>query len=121
MLSRNIKFKNFDQKLNNKKIKKDLKKLLGENNEILRSLTPTYKYKYNKILIEKIKDEKILNIIGMGGSILGTKAIYDFLKHKIKKKIIFYDNLESDVKIKKKSTNIIVSKSGNTLETITNL
>ena len=120
MLSRNIKFKNFDQKLNNKKIKKDLKKLLGENNEILRSLTPTYKYKYNKILIEKIKDEKILNIIGMGGSILGTKAIYDFLKHKIKKKIIFYDNLESDVKIKKKSTNIIVSKSGNTLETITN-
>ena len=42
------------------------------------------------------------------------------MKHKIKKNIIFYDNLESNIKIKNKSTNIIVSKSGNTLETIAN-
>ena len=30
----------------------------------------------------------------MGGSILGTEAIYDFLKFKIKKKINFYNNLK---------------------------
>ena len=36
----------------------------------------------------------------MGGSILGTQAIYDFLKHKIKKNFIFIDNFT--IKIKKK-------------------
>ena len=29
----------------------------------------------------------------MGGSILGAKAIYDFLKYKIKKNFLFIDNL----------------------------
>jgi len=120
MLSKNIYFKNFNFKFNNKKIKKELKIILNENNETLKSLTPGYKYQYNKSLIKKYKKEKILKIIGMGGSILGTRAIYDFLKYKIKKKIIFYDNLESSVKISKKSINIIISKSGNTLETIAN-
>ena len=58
----------------------------------------------------------------MGGSILGTRAIYDFLNYKIKNKFQFIDNLVLKKKIykKKKSTNIIVSKSGNTLETISN-
>ena len=57
----------------------------------------------------------------MGGSSLGTQAIYSFLKHKIKKKIIFINNLSpSYIKDKKKYLNLIVSKSGNTLETIVN-
>jgi glucose-6-phosphate isomerase len=119
MLSKNIKFKNFNNK-NNNKIKNDLQKILSEENEILSSLRPTYKYNYSKKLIKKYKKKNFLSIIGMGGSILGTQAIYDFLKHKIKKKISFYDNLESNLKIDQKSINIIVSKSGNTLETITN-
>ena len=63
----------------------------------------------------------------MGGSILGTSAIHDFLKHKIKKKVTFFDNLDQD-KIKRFSKHnntknclfIIISKSGNTIETITN-
>ena len=58
----------------------------------------------------------------MGGSILGTQAIYDFLKYKIKKNFIFINNLNFE-KInyeKKKYTNLIVSKSGNTIETIVN-
>ena len=58
----------------------------------------------------------------MGGSILGTQAIYDFLKHKIKKKFYFINNLKSFTK--KQNThnflNLIVSKSGNTTETIVN-
>ena len=57
----------------------------------------------------------------MGGSILGTKAIYDFLNHKVKKKFIFFDNLQnSSKKNKKKFVNLVVSKSGNTIETIIN-
>ena len=120
MLSKNIKYKNFNYKFSNKKIKKDLQKLLSEGNEVIKSLKPNYRYQYSKKLIDKNKKEKILKIIGMGGSILGTKAIHDFLKYKIKKKVIFYDNLESNLKINNKSTNLIVSKSGNTLETIVN-
>ena len=37
----------------------------------------------------------------MGGSILGTQAIYDFLKHKIKKNFLFIDNLQNSIKKKK--------------------
>jgi len=120
MLSKNINFKNFGHKSKNLKLKKDLKNILNQNSEILQSLTTGYKYQYNKSLIKKIKKEKTLKIIGMGGSILGTHAIHDFLKHKIKKKIIFYDSLESNIENKSKGTNIIISKSGNTLETIAN-
>ncbi len=120
MLSKDIKFKNFNIKSNSKKIKNDLYKILKEDNEILKSLRPTYKYRYNKKLIKKLKKENVLSIIGMGGSVLGTQAIYHFLKHKIKKTINFHDNLESNLKIDQKNINIIVSKSGNTLETITN-
>ena len=31
----------------------------------------------------------------MGGSILGSKAIFNFLKHQIKK-IIFFDNIDAE-------------------------
>ncbi len=120
MLSSNIQLKNFKIKTLDKKTKKNLKKLLGEKNEILNSLKSSYKYSYNKKLIKKNKREKFLSIIGMGGSILGSMAIHDFLKHKIKKKVMFYDNLESNPTINQKNINIIVSKSGNTLETISN-
>ena len=58
----------------------------------------------------------------MGGSSLGAKAIYNFLKPKIKRNFTFFDNLYSKKKIlkKTKTLNIIISKSGNTLETISN-
>ena len=59
----------------------------------------------------------------MGGSILGAEAIYNFLKFKIKKKFIFLNTLKSGInkKSKKNILNLVISKSGNTLETITNL
>ena len=58
----------------------------------------------------------------MGGSILGAKAIHDFLRHKIKKNFHFIDNLEPNLNqsLKKNFLNIVISKSGNTLETIAN-
>ena len=120
MLSKNINFRAFNYKPVNKKLKKYFLETLSKNNEILKSLTPSYKYNYSKNLIKKFKKEKVLKIIGMGGSILGTRAIHDYLKHKIKKKIIFFDNIETDLKIKKKGINLIISKSGSTLETIVN-
>jgi glucose-6-phosphate isomerase len=59
----------------------------------------------------------------MGGSILGAKAIYNFLKNKIKKNFFFIDGFDyykiKDI-FKKKRLNLIISKSGNTLETIAN-
>ena len=58
----------------------------------------------------------------MGGSSLGSQAIYDFLKHKIKKNFVFINNLHAKQKVKSKNlyNNLIISKSGNTIETIVN-
>jgi glucose-6-phosphate isomerase len=123
MLTKNINFKNFKLKKISNKIKKDLSVILSENNEILKSLSPNYKNSYNKKNISKFMKFSNIKVIGMGGSILGTQSIYDFLKHKIKKKLFFNNNLQSKINYtdtKKKSLNLIVSKSGNTLETISN-
>ena len=63
----------------------------------------------------------------MGGSILGSEAIYYFLRNKIQKNLFFFDNLnpEEIAEFKRKKLKntlyIIISKSGNTLETLTNL
>ena len=57
----------------------------------------------------------------MGGSTLGAKAIYKFLEDKTKKKFVFIDNLKpkwSKYEKSNEAVNIIISKSGNTLETI---
>ncbi|MBD1156948.1 glucose-6-phosphate isomerase [Pelagibacterales bacterium SAG-MED20] len=116
-------FKNFRIKKFNKKIKRDLNVLLHQNNEVLKSLGTEYKNNYNKKIISKFKKHTPIRIIGMGGSILGAEAIYYFLKNKIKKNFYFNNNLQPKVNyfnIKKESLNLIVSKSGNTLETISN-
>ena len=59
----------------------------------------------------------------MGGSSLGAEAIYSFLGNKIDKKFFFVDNLKQKNLFfeDKKIFNIIISKSGNTLETIANI
>ena len=126
MFSKNIIFKNF--KLNKsikdkKKINKFLKKELILSYSLLNSFTSNYKYSFNKNIIKKYKNYKNINLIGMGGSILGTEAIHDFLKFKIKKKIKFFNNLNNQIKLEpnRKTINIIISKSGNTLETVSNL
>ncbi len=122
MLTKNINFKNFQLKKNNKKIKNDLKLFLKENNTVLKSLGLNYKNSYSKKIIKKFKKYSNIRIIGMGGSILGTESIYDFLKHKIKKNFFFINNLKlkNDTLNKKNYINLVVSKSGNTLETISN-
>mgnify|MGYP001449921196 FL=1 len=122
MISQNISFKNFKLKNKNQKLKQKLRSILSEENEVINSLKKSYKNNYTKKLIKKFKNSKNFRLIGMGGSILGTNTIYEFLKYKIKKNFIFIDNLQTkeNKSEKKKFTNLIVSKSGNTLETIVN-
>ena len=71
------------------------------------------------------KKFKNIVIIGMGGSTMGVDAIHSFLKHKIKKNILFLDNLDEfqfkNLVNLKKTLFLIISKSGNTIETLTNL
>ena len=122
-LTKNIKFKNFRLIKTQKKIRNLLKKLLNEDNQILKSLSKSYKDSYNKNTLSKLKKYSNIVLIGMGGSILGAKSIYSFLNNKIKKNFIFVDSFDhSRLKsvINKKRLNLIISKSGNTLETISN-
>ena len=126
MLTKNINFHNFSCKKKNtvKNIFNQIKKnyFLGKE-KLLLSLSDQYKYSFDLKKISKLKKFSIYRIIGMGGSVLGAEAIYNFLKFKIKKKFIFLNNLKSGVnkKFKKDILNLIISKSGNTLETIANL
>ena len=129
MLTKNIRFKNFLIKSNNVKINKiknifyNIKKEYYFGNlKLLFSFSKNYKYSFTQKIINKFNKFKNYNVIGMGGSILGAEAIYDFLNYKIKKKFFFIDNLKKKLNIKKEKNlvNIIISKSGNTLETICN-
>ena len=98
------------------------------NKKTLNILSNTFKFNFNSTDLKRFKKFKTIAMIGMGGSILGAQAIYSFLKKKIRKKIIFFDNLNDD-KIKnfqkntdkRKTLFLVISKSGNTIETITNL
>jgi len=126
MLTKNIKFKNFIIK-KNPKINKILKNIINdkallEKYPLLNSLTEKFKYSYQKKNINSLKSYSKVNLVGMGGSILGAETIYDFLKHKVKKKFYFYDNLQFKIipKTNEKKINLVISKSGNTLETISN-
>jgi len=121
MLTKGVKFTNFKIKKNSLLIKKKLISLLKSKNEILNSLSQNYKDNFTKNFLLKYNRNTDYRVIGMGGSSLGTQTIYDFLKHKIKKNFVFSDNLQVSLnKDKKKYTNLIVSKSGNTIETIVN-
>ena len=122
MLSKKIQINNLKFK-KNQSITNILSNLLKEKNQTILSLGNKYKNKYSyKKLVNKV-DKLNVRIFGMGGSILGAKAIYDFLKDKIKKKFFFIDNINEKISFnnKKKFLDLIISKSGNTLETIINV
>jgi len=126
MFVKDIIFKNFSGKKNNKQ-KNILSKFIKNNKLIkkyplLKTLTKEYKYSYTKTDVKNLQKFSSFNLVGMGGSILGTEAIYDFLRHKVKKNFLFFNNLQSKKfpKSRFKKVNLIISKSGNTLETIAN-
>ena len=124
IITKNIFFKNFKKKIINKTVKSEVKLINQNKSEIIKSLSTGYEYSYSKQKLTRLKKNFAeIQLIGIGGSILGMKAIYSFLNYKIKKKIHFIDNLKTrykKIKRTKKLLNIIISKSGNTLETILN-
>ena len=127
METKSIIYKNFSNKkklLNKKKLTNLVNfKILLQKYPLLKSLTNNYSYSYKKKDLKNLKKYTEFNLVGMGGSVLGAQAIYDFLEHKIKKKFFFFNNLQNFkiLKSKRKRLNIVISKSGNTLETVSNL
>jgi glucose-6-phosphate isomerase len=121
-------------KVSLKKFSKDFKKIFFDIEEDIRNSKKTLNTINQKMHLnfkfkdlDKFKKFKKIAIIGMGGSILGAEAISSFLRKKIKKKIYFFDDLNEtkilDFKKKEKLNKIlflIISKSGNTVETLTN-
>ena len=101
MLIKTILFKNnLIEKIKSKKILKTKKKFLELKKDykekkitLLTSFEKNYKLSYSKKLIKLLRKKKNIVLVGMGGSILGTKALYSFLKQKIKKNFFFQDNL----------------------------
>ena len=123
MLTKNINFKNFKKVKKVKKVNKIFENLLKDQPSFFETLKPTYKYSYSKRALSKYKKFLNIRIIGMGGSVLGSEAIHDFLNKKIKKKLTFVNNLNNNndyLQDKNINLNLIISKSGNTLETIVN-
>ena len=118
--------KNF-KKISEKIIKKINYEMDFEKNTF-QVLSKKFDFNFTTKDLKKFKKFQKIAIIGMGGSILGTEAIYSFLKKKVKKSFFFFDDINfnkiQDLKKKqdlKKILFLVISKSGNTVETITNL
>ena len=124
MLTSGIHFENFkkNKTTNSSQVKKKLLLLFKEKNYILDSIKKNYKDSFSKKIINKYKKYSTFKVIGMGGSTLGTQTIYEFFKDIVKKDFVFIDNLrQKKLNIKNnKSVNLVVSKSGNTIETVVN-
>ena len=111
-----------------KSVQLQLEKDILSKNKTLSVLNKDYQFNFNFKNLKQFSKFNTIAIIGMGGSILGAEAIESFLKKKIRKKLYFFNDLNEEkiLSFKKKNKNqkvlfIVVSKSGNTIETITNL
>ena len=106
----------------------ELKKEIKDTNKTLNVLNKNYIFNFKASKLNKFKKFKTIAIIGMGGSILGAEAMYNFFEEKIKKKIYFFNDIDENkiIEFKKKEIPskvlfIIISKSGNTIETLSNI
>ena len=119
----------FDKKINKNynNIVKNIILNLDDTKNSFHSLSKNFKFNFTIKELKKFKKFNTIVIIGMGGSILGAQAIYSFLNKKIKKEFYFFDNLDEEkilhIQEKKKLNKIlfiVISKSGNTIETLSN-
>lgn len=76
------------------KIFLEVKNDVKNTHKTLNVLNKNYKFNFNIKDLKKFKKFKSIVIIGMGGSILGVNAIYNFFLTKMKKKIYFLDDLD---------------------------
>jgi len=133
LTNNNIQQKYLDKNILKKYLKKFDKIITDINNDIstprktLNVLNKNFKFNFQNKDLKKFKKYKTISVIGMGGSILGAEAIYNFFRKKINKKIYFFDDI-NEAKVltlkKKKGLSkvlfIVISKSGNTIETLSN-
>ena len=110
------------------KIFLEIKRDIKDVKKTIHILDEKLKFNFKTRNLKKFKNFKTIVLIGMGGSILGSEAIYNFFKKKIKKKFYFFDDLNENkiIEFKKKENIsktlfIIISKSGNTIETLSNV
>ena len=109
------------------KIFPEIKNEVKNSSKTLSILNDKFKFNFKIQDLKKFKKFKNIVLIGMGGSVLGSEAIFNFFEEKIKKKIYFFDNLNEKkmADLKKSKTNktlfIVISKSGDTIETLSNL
>ena len=109
-------------------IYKNINKNIDHVEDNFHSLSKKFKINFNFKDLVKFKKFNTIAVIGMGGSILGAEAIYYALEKKIKKNFIFFNNINEiqlhEFKKKQKIDKIlfiIISKSGNTIETLSNV
>ena len=89
----------------NKVFKESIKNLNNSKN-IYNILSNNYKFNFNFNKLKNLKFQSVV-IIGMGGSILGTEAIYYFSRFKIKKKFYFLNDINVEkISILKKEENL---------------
>ena len=105
----------------------DIKNDIKNSKKTLNILDTKFNFNFKIKDLKKFRKFKTIALVGMGGSILGSEAIYNFLEKKIKKKVYFFDNLDEKkiLKFKRKENLakvlfLIISKSGSTVETLTN-
>ena len=110
------------------KIFLEIKRDIKDVKKTIHILDDKLKFNFKTRNLKKFKNFKTIVLIGMGGSILGSEAIYNFFKKKIKKKFYFFNDLNENkiIEFKKKENIsktlfIIISKSGNTIETLSNV
>ena len=101
MITNGINFKNFLINKKSKQITIILNHILNKKNQVIQSLSSNYKDSFNIKILNKYKKFKNFRVIGIGGSSLGTEAIYNFLSKKIKKNISFINDLDFTTKNKK--------------------
>ena len=104
-----------------------LKNEIQNKEKTINVLNKNYQFNFKFSQLQKFKKFRKIAIIGMGGSILGAEAIHDIFKGKIKKDVQFFNDIDEKkiIRFKKKENLtkilfIIISKSGNTIETLSN-